>query len=87
MIRCDSAALLAQTVRESYEGYTPREVKETRAAREAKAMMSHPSEDALKEAVSGTAIANLPAHINTKSIAHGQRMFGPSLADVRGKTV
>ena len=33
-----------------------------------------------------SAISNVPPEVNSKSISHAQKIFGPSLADVRGKT-
>mmetsp|Transcript_1121 Transcript_1121/g.2410 ORF Transcript_1121/g.2410 Transcript_1121/m.2410 type:complete len:630 (-) Transcript_1121:237-2126(-) len=44
-----AATMLIQTVRGNYEGFTPREIKEAREAAEAKAMMHHPSDQALRE--------------------------------------
>ena len=80
----EAARLLLQTVRGNFEGFTPREVKLARTAREAKAMMASPSEEDLKNAVSSSAIENIP--IDKVDVSNSRRIYGPALEDIRGKT-
>ena len=80
----DAARMLIQTVAGNYEGFTPREIKLARTAREAKAMMGNPSEETLKKAVSAGAIDNVP--FDVAAVGNSRQIYGPALEDVRGKT-
>ena len=80
----EAARMLIQTVRGNYEGYTPREIKLARTAREAKAMMGNPSEATLKDAVSSKTVENVP--FDRINVSNSRRIYGPALEDVRGKT-
>eukprot|EP00804_Cyclotella_cryptica_P010749 CCRYP_005527-RA/>CCRYP_005527-RA protein AED:0.26 eAED:0.17 QI:0/0/0/1/1/1/3/0/840 len=78
--------VMVQTVRQNFEGYTREEIKKAMEARDAQAMMAHPSHGTLKHLVSSTnAVRNLD--ISIPAIANANNLFGPDLGAVRGKTV
>ncbi len=62
-----------------------REVEDARAAREAQAMLGHPTDRDFLEMVRSGMILNCPVTPNAVQNAH--RVFGPNLAGVRGRTV
>ncbi len=82
----EAGVIMVQTVRNNYEGFTKEEVRQAIAAREAQALMAHPSDEALKHLVSSTnAVRNLD--ITVPAISNARDIFGPDLGAVRGKTV
>ena len=80
----EAVCLLLQTVRSNYEGYTPREVKLARTAREAKATMASPSDEDMKNVVSSDGIENIL--FQKVDISNAKRILGPSLEETRGET-
>jgi hypothetical protein len=80
-----AALSFVQTVRGNMEGFTKREVEEARKAREAQAMLGHPTDRDFLGMVRGGMISNCPVTANAVKNAH--QIFGPELAGVRGRTV
>jgi hypothetical protein len=64
------------------ERFTERKVKEARAAREAQAMLGHPTDLKLvrHNMITGCLVT-------VQSVKNANAMFGPDLAGVRGRTV
>jgi hypothetical protein len=67
------------------EGFTKGEVKEARKAREAQAMLEHPTDCNFLGMVHGGMISNCPVTASAVNNAH--QIFGPDLAGIRGRTV
>jgi hypothetical protein len=82
-----AALSFVQTVRGNMEmeGFTKREVEEARKAREAQAMLGHPTDRDFLGMVRGNMISNCPVTVNTVKNSH--QIFGPDLAGIRGRTV
>jgi hypothetical protein len=75
---------MVQTIRQRYEGFTQREVKDAILACKAQAMTGHPSNAQFQAAVRGNTIKNCP--IKSVHITNTHFIFGPSITGVRGKT-
>jgi len=73
------------TVRKTMEGFTKREVEEAKAAREAQAMLGHPTDREILGMVRSNMINNCT--VTDSAIQNANRIFGPDLAGVRGRTV
>ncbi len=84
-LEAKAALSLVQTVRGNKEGYTKREFEEARRAREAQAMVGHPTDRDFLGMVRANMILNCP--ISDKAVDNANRIFGPELAGVRGQTV
>jgi hypothetical protein len=67
------------------EGYTAREVEDARAARVAQAMLGHPTDRDFLGMVRSNMIDNCP--VTESAVVNANRIFGPDLAGVRGRTV
>jgi hypothetical protein len=67
------------------EGYTQHEVENARAAREAQAMLGHPTDRDFLGMVRSGMILNCP--VTPSAVRNANRIFGPNLAGVRGRTV
>ena len=78
-----TAVLFIQMVRGNMEGYTQREVEEACAAREAQAMLRHPTDQDFLGMVRSRMITNCP--MSPTAVLNANRIFGPDLAGVRGK--
>ncbi|KAL7503385.1 hypothetical protein ACHAXN_001183 [Cyclotella atomus] len=87
MEKCEERVALCfvQTIRERYEGYTKQEIEAARSAREAQAMMGHPTDREFRNMVRTNMIQNCP--ITVEAVDHSNKLFGPDLAGVRGRTV
>ncbi len=81
----NAALSFVQTVRGNMEGFTKREVEEARKAREAQAMLGHPTDRDFLGMVRGGMISNCPVTANAVHNAH--QIHGPDLAGIRGRTV
>ncbi len=81
----EAALSFVRMVQGNMEGLTKREVKEARKAREAQAMLGHPTNRDFLGMVHGSMISNCPVTANAVTNAH--QIFGPDLAGVRGRTV
>jgi hypothetical protein len=67
------------------EGYTRREIKEAHPAKEAQAMLGHPTDQEFLGMVRSGMILNCP--VNPTAMQNANHIFGPDLAGVRGQTV
>jgi hypothetical protein len=82
MVAPARAVSFVQTVRRNMEGYTQHEVKDARAAREAQAMLGHPTDPNFLGMVRSGMILNCP--VTPSAVQNANRIFGPNLAGVRG---
>ena len=73
-----------QTVEENLKFYTPREVQHAKAARELLSILGSPTVRDLKAAIAMNAIAELP--IKTQDVDLAEKIFGPDLGNLKGKT-
>ncbi len=80
--RIETATALVLTMRENYKGYTKREVLKAKEAHQGQAMIGKGD---YKGLVSSNMISNSP--IAPVDITNARAIFGPDLANVRGKTV
>jgi hypothetical protein len=78
-----AAICLIQTIRERYEGFTRREIEDAKAAREAQAMIGGPPDREFQHLVR----TNPMLPITPLAVEHSNKLFGPDLAGVRGRTV
>jgi hypothetical protein len=81
----DKGVSFVQTVRGNMDGYTQREVEDARAAREAQALVGHPTDRNFLGMVRSGMISNCP--VTPTAVQNANRIFGPDLAGVRGRTV
>lgn len=72
------------TVRHNFEGYTRNEIKKAYEARRLQGMIGNPTEREFAGMVREKLIANSP--VTVKDIHNANRIFGPDLANLRGKT-
>eukprot|EP00804_Cyclotella_cryptica_P028113 CCRYP_010983-RA/>CCRYP_010983-RA protein AED:0.51 eAED:0.45 QI:0/-1/0/1/-1/1/1/0/258 len=77
---------MVQTVRGNYEGYTCKEIMKAREARDAQAMMAHPSDETMRHPVSSTNAVRI-LNSSVPAIANTRNLFGPDLRGVTSKTV
>ncbi len=75
---------LIKTVRNNYEGFTKKEIALANEARKAMAKIGHPTEREFTKMVRHKMITNCP--ITAKDIANANKIFGPDLPGMRGKT-
>ena len=80
-----AALSFAKTVQGNMKGFTKREVKEAQKAREAQAMLGHPTNRNFLGMVHGGMISNCTVTVNAEKNAH--QIFGPDLAGIRGRMV
>jgi hypothetical protein len=74
-----------QMVWENYEGFTKKDVIKAKEARQAHGLIGNPSKKDFKGMVSNHLIPNCP--VIYANITNAQKIFGPDLASIRGKTV
>jgi hypothetical protein len=79
------ALSFVQTVQGNMEGYMRHEVKEARAAREAQAMLGHPTDQEFLGVVRSGMILNCP--VTPTAVKNANQIFCPDLAGVRGQMV
>jgi hypothetical protein len=84
-VEAEVALSFIQTVRGNMEGYTQREVKDARAAREAQAMLGHLTDRDFLGMVRSGMILNCP--VTPSAVQNANRIFGPDLAGERGRHV
>eukprot|EP00804_Cyclotella_cryptica_P006222 CCRYP_015296-RA/>CCRYP_015296-RA protein AED:0.33 eAED:0.35 QI:23/0/0/1/0/0/3/0/304 len=84
-----AAAVLIQTVRQNFEGYTREEVERAIMARKMQSRSGHPSEATFKREVSCASASSLfdQSPITSKDVANARQIFGPSEACIKGKWV
>jgi hypothetical protein len=81
-VEAEVALSFIQTVCGNMEGYTQHEVEETRAAREAQAMLGHPTNRNFLGTVRFGMILNCP--VTPSAVQNANRIFSPDLTGVRG---
>jgi hypothetical protein len=74
-----------QTVQGNMEGYTRREVKEARQARDVQAMVGHPTDREFLRMVLSGMIVDCP--VTPTAVLNSNRIFSPPPEGVRGRTV
>ena len=72
------------TVRENFEGYTKHNLEKAKEARRLQGMVGNPTEHEFVGMVREKLIANCP--ITVRDVDNANRIFGPDLANLRGKT-
>jgi hypothetical protein len=81
----DAAHLHVNTVCKNYKGFTPKQIKRAHEARRLMLMTGVPSEHAFLSIVCLNQLKDFPITHDDIKIAH--TIFGPDLANIRGKTV
>jgi hypothetical protein len=76
--------MMVTTVWGNLEGYTRHEIKKAHNARRLQGMIGNPTERELKGVVREKLIANCP--VTVQDVHNANRIFGPDLANLRGKT-
>jgi hypothetical protein len=76
---------LVQTVQENEDGYSQRQLAQARLAKDLYAKVGHPSQQDLKAMVVGGMILNCP--ITVADVIRADKIYGPSIAALKGKTV
>ena len=79
------AFALLQTVRENFEGFIQRQVKQAKLARRAQAMVGHPTDDKFKQMVSSRSFTN--CRVKVRDVTNARAIFGPYLPGLGGKTI
>jgi len=79
------SSAFVSTVSAEVEGYSKQQLSQAKQARELQAKMGRPSLHDLKAIVSGSLISNPPVSIANINCA--EKIFGPSLPILKGKTV
>ena len=74
-----------ETVRKNMQGFTLEECTRAKAARDAMAMMAHPSEAKMRNLVSSGNVVNMP--YTSTDFSNSRALFGPDRGAIRGKTV
>ena len=82
-----AAAMLVQSIRQNFEGYTREEVRRAIMARKMQARAGHPSENTYKKEVSRNSESSLfkNSTLTSKDITNARRIFGPSMPCIQGK--
>ncbi len=75
---------MVHTVRGNFEGYTKHNIKKAQEARLLQGMIGNPTEREFKGMVREKLIANCP--VTVRNIQNADQIFGPDLANLRGKT-
>jgi hypothetical protein len=79
----DDNVMMVSTVRNNFEGFTKHEIKMAQEARRLQGMIGNPTEREFEGMVREKLIANCP--ITVHDIKNANRIFGPDLANLRGK--
>ena len=74
-----------ETVRNNFEGYTKRQVKKAILAREAQAMVAHPTDEKFKQMVSHENLKNCDVRVEHITDAHA--IVGHNRSRLKGGTV
>jgi hypothetical protein len=79
------AVVMVNTVNGNREGFTNRAVRAAKQSRRALGMVGYPSERDFKNMVSSNMILNCP--VKPEDISAANKIFGPNVASLKGKTV
>ena len=79
------AVSMVQNLREKFEGFTEREVRDAKLSRWVQSMVAHPSDTEFQQMVSARYLSDCP--VNETAVSNSVTIFGPNIAGVRGKTV
>ena len=74
-----------QTVKENEEGYSQRQLEQARVAKDLYTKVGHPSQQDFKAMVAGGMILNCP--VTVVDVIRAEKIYGPSIAALKGKTV
>ena len=77
--------VLLNTVKENELGYTKQQIEQARRARNLYGMIGYPSVMDYKNSVKHNLINNCP--ITVKDIEAAEKIYGPDIAELKGKTV
>jgi hypothetical protein len=75
--------MLVNTVRENFEGYTCHGVERVREVQRIQGMIANPTEREFAGMVHEQLLTNCP--VTVRDIDNANRIFGPDLANLRGK--
>ena len=79
--------VMVETIRKKYEGFTREQIITAAAARDAMAMMGHPTEgNFVKHVVSSTLVVK-NCQITLADVTNAKNIFGPDRGSLKGKTV
>jgi hypothetical protein len=81
----DRAVVMLNTVKENREGYTHKEFERAKVARRALGMVWYPSPEDFTNMVRANMIRNFP--VTPTDITASEKIFGPDVASLKGKTV
>jgi hypothetical protein len=81
----DRAVVMVNTVGNNREGFTNRAYSKAKQARRAIGMLGYPSEKDFRNMVSSNMITNCP--VTPTDIIAANKIFGPNVASIKGKTV
>jgi hypothetical protein len=76
--------VMVNSVRANFEGYTKHDIKKAQEARHLQEMIGNPTERDFMGMVCEKLIANCP--VTVRDIQNVNWIFGPDLANLRGKT-
>jgi hypothetical protein len=76
---------MVSTVSGNREGFSKQAVRTAKQARRVMGMVGYPSEKDFKNMVSSSMIRNCP--VKPEDISVGNKIFGPNVASLKGKTV
>ncbi len=80
----DEQFMMVNTMRGNFEGYTKHDIKKAQEARRLQGMIGNPTECKYEGMVREKLIANCP--VTVRDIQNAHQIFGPNLANRRGKT-
>jgi hypothetical protein len=81
----DNGFMMVNSVRANLEGYTKHDIKKAQEARHLQGMIGNPTERDFVGMVREKLIANSP--VTVCNIQNANQIFGPNLANLRGKTM
>jgi hypothetical protein len=80
----DEQFVMVNTMRDNFEGYTKQDIKKAQEAGCLQGMIGNPTERKFEGMVREKLIANFP--VTVRDIQNAHQIFGPNLANLRGKT-
>jgi len=77
--------MLVNTVQDNFEGHTKHDIAKAKEARRLQGMIGNPTDKEFKGMVREKLITNYP--VTVQDVENANRIFGPDLANLRGKTI